>query len=159
MQKASRQEIGVRTGFEIYRKSLEHIHACVLSSLGPAAIVLTDLGQLMANLSTETALLKKGLKACERAVAASTSMTATRDRAQAAMRNLVDKQELGEHVLMRAEYAQKFKKRTDREPLDATLLGTLTDDVHSAVNDITTAGIVLKHELKGKTGASTGACA
>ena len=118
--------------------------------------MLTTLGEGFANLANETALLKKALKACEKAVAATTSMNAIPDRAQTAMTNLVDKQELGEHVLMRAEYAQKFKKTTDREPLDATLLGTLTADVHSAVNDITTAGIVLKHELKGKT---TGACA
>ena len=77
-------------------------------------------------------------------------MNAIPDRAQAAMTNLVDRQEVGEHVRMRAEYAHKFKKTTDREPLDATTLGALTDDVHSAVNEIGTAGIVLKHEMKGK---------
>ena len=110
--------------------------------------MLTPLGDGFAKLSTELAQLKKALKACEKAVGATTSMNAIPHRAQAVMTNLVDKQELGEHVLMRAEYAQKFSKTTDRQPLDATLLGTLTVDVQGAVNDITTAGIVLKHELK-----------
>ena len=77
-------------------------------------------------------------------------MNAIPHRAQAAMTNLVDKQELGEHVLMRAEYAQKFRKTTDRQPLDATRLGTLTDEVRQAVSDISMAGIVLKHELKAR---------
>ena len=72
------------------------------------------------------------------------------DRGAWAIETLREKQELGEHVLMRAEYAQKFRKTTDRQPLDATRLGTLTDDVRQAVNDIGTAGIALKHEMKGK---------
>ena len=126
--------------------------------------MLTPLGDGLAKLTTELGQLKKALKACEKAVAATTQMKVIPHRARHAMANLVDKQELGEAVLMRAEYAQKFRKTTDRQPLDPTLLGTLTVDVQGAVNDITTAGIVLKHELKGKTtgastGASTGACA
>ena len=74
----------------------------------------------MAKLTTELGQLKKALKACEKAVEATTQMNVIPHRAQEAMANFVDKQELGEHVLMRAEYAQTFRKTTDRQPLDAT---------------------------------------
>ena len=71
-------------------------------------------------------------------------------RIHEAMASLIDKQEIGEYVRMAAEYVLKFKKTTDRKQLDATALGTWTTEVRQAVNEIGTAGIVLKHEMKGK---------
>ena len=113
-------------------------------------VVLTTAGEGFSKLANEITNLKKGLKACERAVAATKEMQSIPDRARRAMTSLAEKQELGDHVLMRAEYAQKFRKTTDRQPLDATRLGTLTDEVRQAVSDISMAGIVLKHELKAR---------
>ena len=68
--------------------------------------MLTTLGEGFANLSTETADLKKAFKVCEKAMQAATAIKAMPDRVQAAMTNLIDKQEVGEHVHMVAEYAQ-----------------------------------------------------
>ena len=75
----------------------------------------------MANLSTEAADLKKTLKACKKAVMATTvprsrcanitAMNTTSDRVQSAMATLINKQELGESLAMAAEFALRFKKR------------------------------------------------
>ena len=102
----------------------------------------------MANLSTETADLKKALKACERAVQASTVMKAMGDRAKAALKILLERLEHGVSVEMRAEFAWRFKKTMDQQQLDETTIETLLVDVRSAVSDITTAGIVLSYECK-----------
>ena len=114
---------------------------------------MTNLGKLVERLPAETADLKKAIKACEKARSATTAMTPMSDRvkaAMAAMADLTDKQENGESCLMMADYAIKFKKTTDREPLNVTTTETLLADIRNAINDISTAGIVLKHEMKSK---------
>ena len=112
----------------------------------------------MANLSTEAADLKKTLKACKKAVTATTvprskcanttAMNTTRDRVQSAMATLINKQELGESLAMAAEFALRFKKTMDRQQLDATTIEPLLVDIRSAVFDITAASIFLKHECE-----------
>ena len=70
-------------------------------------------------------------------------------RVQAAMTTLTDKHEIGECAAMAAKFAVKYKKTMDRKKLDATTIGLLLADISTAVNDISTAGIVLKHECNG----------
>ena len=111
--------------------------------------MLTDLGQLQANLSSEVADLRKALKACEKVQVTTTMKMPMTSRRQAAMTTLIDKQEIGASVAIAAEFAVKYKKTMDRKKLDATAIKTLLVDVRTASSDITTAGIVLKHECNG----------
>ena len=110
--------------------------------------MLTNSGPLLVTLSREADVLKRSLKACEKAVQATMAMSRMSDPVKAVVADLADKQEHGTSLEMRAEFAQKFKKTMDGQHLDETMIENLTDDVRNAVNDITRAGVVLKHELK-----------
>ena len=105
--------------------------------------MLTDLGQLI----HEGTKMKRALEMAKIAIPHRYKPIST--RVKRAMADLVDKQEIGEYVQMKANYALKFKKTTDRKPLDATAIETLLAAIRDASSDITTAGLVLKCEVDG----------
>ena len=70
-------------------------------------------------------------------------------RVHATMTTLTDQHGIGERVAMAAKFAVKYKKTMDRKNMDATTIELLLADISTAVNDISTAGIVLKHECNG----------
>ena len=72
------------------------------------------------------------------------------DRAQSAMTDLMEKREVGEHVLNTVEFASKYKKTMEREPLDAAMLETLMTDIRRAVKEISRAGIAFNDECQGR---------
>ena len=101
--------------------------------------MLTDLGPLLRTLSAEAADLKNVLKAPYKVVVEANAIQAMPDHVQKTMTNLIDKQEYGEHVLLGAEYALKFKKTRDKRQLDETVIENLIADVRNAFNYITLA--------------------
>ena len=72
------------------------------------------------------------------------------DRAQSAMTDLMEKREVGEHVLNTADFAFKYKKTMEREPLNAAMLETLMTDIRRSVKDISRAGIAFNEECQGR---------
>ena len=92
--------------------------------------MLTDLGQLI----HEGTKMKRALEMAKIAIPHRYKPIST--RVKRAMADLVDKQEIGEYVQMKAEYALKFKKTTDRKPLDPTAIKDLLVAIRDAVNGI-----------------------
>ena len=55
-------------------------------------------------------------------------------------------------MLIAAEFALKFKKTMEHEPLDAAMLETMMTDIRRSVKEISRAGIVFNDECVGRRG-------
>ena len=133
----------------MHRKSFGHIHACFQSSLGATTIRLTDIGSVVEHLSSLSANLKKALKECANVKKSLDRCAAAvfGDSVAAAVENIFEKQELGEHMIMAADYAVKYNRTLYGKMLDAEEIQTLLDDMEDASEDINKAAIALKDSL------------
>ena len=102
-------------------------------------------------LSARLAVLQKAVKMCERIV--ESTIDASGDnmhpRVQEACENLTTVQENSSDALARGEYMSKLKKdMSTKLPVDENGIVAMIARIEQGTQDLVTAGMVVKHELK-----------